>query len=232
MSSLSVELAEFIGMMIGDGNLYIRPEWGHHRIDLSFDSRTDLKYVELRVIPLIRKLWGILSPNIYFQPDANNVKCRFYSKYAAYQLRRLGLPPNRKKEITIPPLFRSMELIPHCLRGIFDTDGSIFKKYSCYAQIGIKSHSKTLQKDLIELIRKLGFHPSLNRSSGYVFIHRQEEVIRFFSLVGSSNPKHILKFKYWLSHKEVPSTWSLINEIQKFEGPLPYTFDAIDQLKT
>ena len=58
-------------------------------------------------------------------------------------------------------LVPKLEVIPEAfIRGIFDTDGSVYRKYGPYAQIQFKAVSKSLMSFIREHLVSLGFHPT------------------------------------------------------------------------
>lgn len=222
---ITPELAELVGIIIGDGHIGWYPKLHHFRVTISCNSQTDLVFIEKYVKPLIKKLFNI-NPEIYFQPNEKNVKCRFYSKSVAEKLINLGIPfKDKTHKVKIPEKIKSdKNLLKCCIRGIFDTDGSFFNKYGNYAQIGIRSYSKLLQKDLNWALRSFSFHPSLDKKQNYLFIHRQKEIINFFTLIGSSNPKHIVKFLEWIKTNNIPRINKTLHLINNFKGKLPFYF--------
>jgi len=222
---ITPEIAELIGIIIGDGHIGFYPSYKHFRLTISLNSETDLFYLKKRVLLLIRKVFKA-NPEIYFQPGEKNVKCRFYSKEVILWLISLGLPfKNKAKKVGIPDTIkRSKKLIIPCIRGIFDTDGSLFKKYGKYAQVEFRSYSRKLQEDLSTALKDLGFSPSISKKHNHIFLHRQGDVIKFFCVVGSSNPKHIVKFNHWIEFGFVPSTSKIIKDINEYKGKLPFFY--------
>lgn len=156
--------------------------------------------------------------------------CYLYSRKVVENLKEMIKFPNRKIEIEIKKLnnpINKKELYPHFLRGFFDTDGSIYKKYDHYAQISFRNHNKDILNFIYGLLRSMGFNPSYERRFGNVFIHRQKEVDSFFRKIGSSNPKHIVRYQYWKNKKRVPRIEEIIKKSllknQKYNLPFLYT---------
>jgi intein-encoded DNA endonuclease-like protein len=84
------------------------------------------------------------------------------------------------------------------IRGVFDTDGSIYRKYGPYAQVQFKTVSKNLLSFIRERLTKLGVHPTRIRpdeANHRFLLCRQEEVETFFRVVMPSNPKHVERLK-------------------------------------
>lgn len=55
---------------------------------------------------------------------------------------------------------------------------------------------------------KLGFHP-MQKTKYSIFLRKEGEIVKYFSSIGSSNPKHLRKFNIFFEKKygEVPK-WS------------------------
>jgi len=215
---ITPEYAELIGIIIGDGSISYYQNYHQFRLTISLNSKTDIVYAKERVIPLISKIWKI-TPRIYFQPNENNIKIRFYSKEIVEELLEIGLPKNKKyRHLRIPKIISNdIELLKNCIRGIFDTDGSIFKKYGKYAQIGIKTSSERLRNEIVNLLKYLGLMPSIDKKFNYIFIHRQKEIELFFKIIGSSNPKHILRFIKWKETNSVPKMEEIVDMLGKWK---------------
>jgi intein/homing endonuclease len=112
-------LAEFLGILLGDGNL----NKSSNCITI-VGSLEELDYYNNFVIPLITSIFKI-KPNLRFRKDRNAIYIDFNSKYIMdYLSKDLGLVRGSKKYAYVPNLIKNNpKLIPHFLRGLFDTDG-------------------------------------------------------------------------------------------------------------
>lgn len=91
------------------------------------------------------------------------------------------------------------------LRGLFDTDGCIYLdkhkiKNKTYKHMGwvITSASPKFISDIINLLKNLGYSPTNRTSQKSVFLRKQNEIIKYFTTIGTNNKKHLnryLKFK-------------------------------------
>ena len=219
---ITPDLAEFIGILIGDGSVNFYPHLRQYRVLISSNLDTDHEYVTKRIVPLIKKLWG-KNPGLHMRENITTIHCKFYSKPIVTWLIQFGFPLKDKiKNIDIPKrILKKRNLIKNCIRGIFDTDGSIFKKYGSYAQIGFRAYSPYLLRSLAKYLRKFGFTPSISEKEHYLFIHRQTEIKKFFKEIGSSNPKHIIRYLHWKRFGYVPRI-SEFNKNRKYTKELPF----------
>lgn len=217
---ITPDLAELLGIMIGDGHISWRKrgKW----IVIVSNLSTDKNHIKNRVYNLFKREFKI-EPKIRENKKDNSIRLFVYSKEITENFVDLGLPKNKKLDyIKIPKfIFKNKFLLINCLRGIFDTDGSIYRKYGQYAQVGFRSHSKKLLEDIKRGLNVLDFNPSID-GIGYVFIHRQLEIIKFFKLIGSANPKHIVRYLIWRTNYEVPKVNTIIKKISSFQQELPY----------
>src|SRR3989344_1942944 len=126
LPSYCENLAEEIGIHIGDGNVYIRNNSYVYTITLHLYEDSDYSNY---IINSIKRLYGI-TPSIKIVDDRN-------AKYIAYHSKRLidfkhgfGLPIGPKTNIEIPKwILTNKKFVISCIRGIVDTDGSLsFRK--------------------------------------------------------------------------------------------------------
>lgn len=87
-----------------------------------------------------------------------------------------------------------------CLRGIFDTDGSIFLEthrikgvvYSCPRMTFVNA-SPPLVESIHKSLTTLDIHAT-KRGSRKVTIERFTDIDKYFKIVSSSNPKHLERY--------------------------------------
>ncbi|MEE9405953.1 MAG: LAGLIDADG family homing endonuclease [Candidatus Aenigmarchaeota archaeon] len=220
---LNEKMAEFFGILVGDGNLFYSKKHRFYRVKISGDSETDLAYHKYYVIPLIKNLFN-LEPKMAFHKDFREVDSYFYSKEIVSKLKKKFNFPERKSDYSakhIHILLKNDMLKASFLRGFFDTDGTIYKKYGNYAQIGFRNHNFDILNEIFLILKSMGLNPSFNRH-GSVCIHRQKEIKEFFKLVGSSNPKHIVRYLKWKNTGKVPPIQETMRLMNDYDFELPY----------
>jgi len=210
--SLSKELAEEIGIHIGDGSLFFRKKENHYDYVVCL-NREEESYKNY-VISLIKKIYGIFPSYIDRDKVENSINIEYYSKLLFLWKKSLGLPIGNKREITIPKFILNSIFVTDCLRGIFDTDGSItFKKkknnYHSYPVLKIDNKSSKLILQINSLLKKIEINSSfqLNRphisskgSTSFVstlYISGKSNLVKWFNLISSKNEIHITKYKIW-----------------------------------
>lgn len=191
----SIELAEFIGIMMGDGGITT------YQVVISLHHIDDLEYAGF-VMALIKKLFK-LEAKIYHSPENSVNDITVSRKQLVNYLHELGLPIGNKvkQQFDMPEwikLNRNYSIA--CLRGLVDTDGCIFThKYRVkgtwysYKKLSFTSASQPLRHSVYDLLRQLEFHPRIAGED--VRLDRIEDMKRYFKLIGSHNPKHLRRYE-------------------------------------
>lgn len=193
---ISKDLAEFVGIMIGDGTI------SKYQIGISLNTRDDSEYIHY-VKNLIKILFDV-SPFIRNR-EGNWTVIKVSSICLVRYLNLLGLPigDKIKNNIDIPNwIFNKKEFIKACIRGLIDTDGSIYRNYyrgkTVAMQICFTSASKPLLKSVRGIFFKLGYNPS-KISYRRIYISRLRQIQRYVREIGFSNYKHMKRYNKYSS---------------------------------
>jgi hypothetical protein len=192
----SVELAEFIGIMMGDGGM---SRW---QIRITLHHLDDLAYGKY-VVKLIRKLFGV-SPSVYHLPKYSVNDITVSRVRMVQYLNSLGLPIGNKikQQLDIPDWIKmNKNFSVACVRGLIDTDGSIFThryrvsgKFYSYKKLCFFSASRSLLLSAYNILKEQGLHPRLSQHKD-VRLDSVADMERYFRVVGSHNPKHLRRYK-------------------------------------
>lgn len=190
-----VSLAEFVGIMMGDGGI------SEYQVVITLHHIDDLDYAGF-VTKLIKKLFRVI-PRVYHSPEKSVNDIVVSRKELVRYLHELGLPIGNKvkQQFDIPEwIRRDKNLAIACLRGLIDTDGSIFTHRYCvkgtwyaYKKLSFTSASKPLRQSVYEILQKLDFHPRIAGTD--VRLDRVEDMRRYFSEIDSHNPKHWRRYE-------------------------------------
>lgn len=190
----SVDLAEFVGMVIGDGGLT------KYQLKITTNAK-EKAYVAYQK-RLIKKIFGInpsehLRENSYINVEVSRKKLVDFCKDI------IGLSPGDKlKQGLDVPLWikNNSDYQKCCLRGLIDTDGSLFYekhkikgKIYQYPRLNFVSCSPALIKSVFDMFYNLGFHPVVRRNNSAVQIEDYQEIKRYFKVISSSNWEKITK---------------------------------------
>ena len=196
----SNRLAEFSGIMIGDGSITRR------QIMITVNSKDDKQYSSF-IKNLIQKTFDVPVPICYYKNKSAMKLVVSRSNLVDFCNKKLGLRIGHKlrQGLDIPDWIKANSSFRKaCLRGLVDTDGCIFnechkikdKKY-CYPRLVFTSYSRQLCLSVMKILKELNFTPKL-RVDRNVQLEKREDIIRYFQLIGTSNPKHKMRFKSYL----------------------------------
>jgi len=201
---LSKEICEFIGTFIGDGFFNCYNNKLYH-IEFSGDSRRDVEYYTKVIIPIIKKEIPELKPHVSFVKDKNTLKVRFFSKKLfCFIKQEFGFSPGVKTyTVSIPKriLLAGDEYIRATIRGIFDTDGSVFfdkrKGYKTpYPRISLNTASNALYiqlRDYLSKDFKIYSGKYKNREIYFIEVYGFDSLKKWMSQIGFSNNRHLNK---------------------------------------
>lgn len=193
----SPKLAEAIGIMLGDGNSWMRA--GYYYIRISGHSEDDRKYLLHHVRTLFLKVFKTQF-DISFHKTAKELILTKGSKDLVYTLRHWGFPPGNKKcnNVGIPSwVFESKKYMKACIRGLIDTDGSICPITGRkYPYIWFRSSIPNLRKTFALAMETLGFRLAkwTGKGTPQTCIARKSVVEKYLKEIGFNNSKHK---RYW-----------------------------------
>ncbi len=195
---LNSELAEFLGILAGDGCLTNH----NHSIFVTGNRMSDYLHHKLVVAPLFTKLFGLETLQ---KIQKNGIHTYLNSKLAhAYLAREFSFPIGKKKGRlhVLESIKTSDQLKRSFLRGLFDTDGGVHRHHQNSVQLHITSYTTAFLKEVHELLLSLGFNAKIGKEDIWIF--DRSEVIRFFNEIKPANPKHVYKFQQYLKTGIVP----------------------------
>src|SRR3989344_6817926 len=154
----SEELAELIGVILGDGHI------GKKEITIVGEFPHQKRHLEY-IREKIKKLFDIDSKIFMSYTNNNVIILDCYSIEIVNFLKSNGLYPGNKikNKISFPKwILEKEDFIKGALRGLIDTDGGIYYKQKGYkrAIIEFQNYSPQIKRDIILFIKKIGFTPS------------------------------------------------------------------------
>jgi len=87
-----------------------------------------------------------------------------------------------------------------CLRGLIDTDGSVYLcgNGSRFPRLNFSSNIEQLKKDFSKLCKKLGFRNTPWNGKN-TMIYRKKDIFKYRDEIGFSNSYHLGRFQNMLS---------------------------------
>lgn len=210
---ISLELAELLGIIIGDGNIYASRYT--YRLIITGHSENDFLYLTKYVRKLIKNNFN-LDPYIWKHKNKKAIAIAVCSKELLNHLSKYNLHPGPKINIKIPEIIlknKSSDIKARFLRGLADTDFSVmFKKGSSrkihsYPVISSTFSSKYLVKDIKRVLKEfkikgniyfkkitLGNKKFLNYQ---IDIYGKKNLDLWLKRIGFKNEKHLKKIEIW-----------------------------------
>jgi len=189
-------LAEFIGIMIGDGGVRNR-----YQITISYNWKQDKKYANY-IQKLIKNLFGISSAR-YIREELGSADIVVTGRNLIEFLEKIGIEKGDKiiNQIDVPDwIFERKQYQIACLKGLFDTDGCVYPhkykvdgKWYSFTKIVFTSYSRPLCKTIFQILKGLNFSPRLYGNR--VYLYKRAEVDRYFKEIGTHNPRYLERYK-------------------------------------
>lgn len=171
------DLAELIGVILGDGNISEFPRT--ERLIISANSRNEgfIKRYSGLVGEIVKK-----SPTVSLAKDSNCTRISVYQKFLS---KRFGIPAGSRKKLKFEtPLWirRSGDYSKRFIRGLFEAEGSlsIHLKSGTY-NLAFTNTNPSLLTAVYDLLKRFEFHPE--RRYNAVRIRRKNEVEQFLRLI-------------------------------------------------
>lgn len=186
----SEELAEFVGIMLGDGTV------APYHIAITLNGKTENEYIYF-VSDLIDRLFKTKAC-VYRAKDSNAIDVVVHRKRLVEFCQEIGLVKGNKivKRAIIPDwIMKNNLFLFACVRGLIDTDGAIFdhsykskgKRYS-YKKISFSSGSYHLLCSVEKSLKKLGFNVRIAGNRKAVLIENQADVMKYIREISTHNP--------------------------------------------
>jgi len=198
---------ELVGIILGDGCIYHYPKKGIYGLEISGNAEEDGEYF-LKISSFIEKLIG-KKPRITtkIQKLGKSLKLVVYSKkFAEYLANDVGITyKNKTFEGTIPKDFLDWKYSKHVIRGLFETDGSLYfskiKRVPCYPRVEIKTSSKELANQIKDILEQKNFKPhtrtnKVDKTIG-VYISGQAMLEKWINEIGFGSNKNLSKYLVW-----------------------------------
>jgi len=193
----SEELAEFVGIMLGDGGI------SRSQVTITFHSEDDKEYSKF-VVNLIKKLFNVYVGTCY-RKDSKAISYNVSrTKLIRFCTEKLGLKQGNKikQQVDIPDWIRQNKLYSiACARGLIDTDGYVFThrykvngKFYSYKKLTFTSYSTSLRQSVFGILRNNGLHPRFSQGRD-VRLDSIGDMRKYFEIFNSHNPKHLKRLK-------------------------------------
>lgn len=195
--SFSDELAEFTGILLGDGGI------STNQVIISFNIKDENGYLNF-VRNLVEKLFNV--PFGIYKEEKNSVIYLIISRIGLVEflVNEIGLKKGDKvkQQVDIPNWIKGNEkYLLSCIRGLIDTDGCIFThsykshgKIYHYKKIAFSNRSKPLIHSVYQFLLSLNFSPRITNDYKDVRLESKSDIERYFNIVGFHNNRYLNKY--------------------------------------
>jgi DNA-binding transcriptional regulator WhiA len=202
----SIELAELMGILFGDGYVNYYPKSKDYVIDIAGNSLTDLEYHRSFIKSLFKQLFNV-EPKIYFSKKRNSLSSRVSSKEILGFVVSVGMPIGKKTNLVIPGWIKDNDsYFTAFIRGVFDTDGSFILRKRGQNSLSLVLKSERVILDIKTFLQKYAYFIAYSRSQVHdlrgfysithcIRINQKQMITRFYREIGSSNPYKSEKFE-------------------------------------
>ena len=202
---LNDKKAELIGAIIGDGCIRYKPKISQYYVEIVGDPKQEKEYFK----HLTEIFWNELKLKTHIKIRERGLRLKVYSKsFVEYLVYELKMPCNKEKcqNIFIPEeILQNKKLLKCCIRGIVDTDGSLFLANIGYRKdyptIEISTTSKRLANQLHDKLSqdfRIGFRNYKQADYNRIYrisINGDRMVNRWHKEIGFSNKRIIDRYQ-------------------------------------
>ena len=179
-----------MGILLGDGGLTT------YFVRIYLNAEADREYAS-HVVRLTENLFPGATVSSLRDKREKSLEIQISSKAVSDYLLSIGFSgPSR----TVPVwILERKEYKKRCLRGLFDTEGSVGMKIFhgkagtyLYKQLTFTNKSQTLLNFVHDSLKEWGFRPTAPRLKN-IYISNRKDIQRFRDEIGFKNPKLLLK---------------------------------------
>ena len=202
----SVELAEFFGIMMGDGG--INNPW---QANITLNSIKDAEYAKYVSI-LCNKLFDIF-PATHKRKTRNTLVLSLASTSVVDFLVKNGLVRGNKLKtgLKIPKwILEQPSYKKACVRGLIDTDGCMFVHThkvldKIYKNIGLcfTSYSLELIFQVVDILAEFDIMPHISKRGRDVTLYQEKAIIKYLRIFDTSNNRIKSVYKKWRDARAV-----------------------------
>ncbi len=195
---VSDDFAEMIGVVLGDGSLYVNKRHGVYQFVITGHAINDREHLLIFVKPTLERL---LKRKLHVKFYKNAIRVYSQEKAVVLTFQSYGLPIGNKvkNNVSIPKwVFSSKAFIKACVRGLIDTDGSIYPITGRnYTYISFKSASKNLRRSFDKAMQILGYKTSKwsKKDVPEIYIGNKRDLAKYNKEIGFNNPYHKHRFR-------------------------------------
>jgi len=191
------DLAEFIGILLGDG--YISRKYNRIKISCNSNEIEYINYIKNLIISLFN-----YRPIIKKRKNENTIDLFIFNKKIInFIIDEVGLNESPKWNHAVIPKFY-LKHDKEIIRGYFDTDGCLTIANNNglrYPRIEMKIMPSPMQEQFLTILKKYNFRYgayNLDKGKIRVQINGKTQLAKWKNLIGSNNQKNISRINSFL----------------------------------
>ena len=200
---------ELIGVILGDGYIRYNPTTRIYGLEITGDAKDDQEYFAnlSDFIETIAKK----KPKLFIRNEVKgrSLRLSIYSKkFAEYLIHGLSIAHHNKTfDGSIPEKFIDWKYSKHIIRGLFETDGSIYFSKSrrinhpSYPRIELVTSSKKLALQMANILKQKDFniHTRTRKSDKTFRLYLSGSIMleKWVNEIGFSSMKKFSKYLLW-----------------------------------
>lgn len=199
---------EFIGAFIGDGSIIYNPP-RTYRVEFAGNAKEQKDYF-LKISNLLYKLTKKRPlTRIKKEKLGESLRLEFNNKkFVEYLINEIKIKfKNKSHNTEIPKQFLQWKYSKHIIRGIFETDGSLYFskskkfKYPTYPRIEIKTCSEKLLNQIKNILKQKDFKVTSNSvvsdTTIRLYLSGPMMLKKWVNEIGFSTEKNLTKYLLW-----------------------------------
>ncbi|MBI4140903.1 hypothetical protein HY485_03645 [Candidatus Woesearchaeota archaeon] len=197
---------EFYGVMLGDGCVLYKPDKKVYTIEIVGNAEEECGYYRSIQKFLEEKTGKFARLKIRHEKRGKSLRLTFHNKkFIEFLMNKFELGERKTFSAKIPPVYLSWEKAKHILRGLFETDGSLYfsrvNGKAVYPRIEIKTSSEILAEQIVNVLVEQGFQPHIRTCSSDktkgIYISGSKAVEKWLKEIGFSSQKNKTKYELW-----------------------------------
>lgn len=197
------KLAEFIGIMLGDGSLSSK------RLKITLNATEDAEYAYY-ISELVQDIF-LINPILKkrnYEPNTLDLFI-FKRKVIRYLINKVGLieSPKWNRAVIPPKFFSNSRLANLVIRGYFDTDGCVVitnNNGTLYPRLEMKVCPSPMQAQFIKILKNQGFKfgaYKIGKGKVRIQLNGVAELKKWNNIIGFSNKRNFKKANLFLKKR-------------------------------
>ncbi len=207
LNILMMNLYELYGAILGDGCITYKPDLRVYTLEIVGNATEEKDYYQ-SIASVLEKISG-KTPKIIVRHEKKGTSLRLYlhsKAFLQFLMNELELDGKPKtKTVAIPQKFLSWRIAKHIIRGLFETDGSLYftrvKNIPTYPRIEIKTKSHRMAFQLQDILNDNGFIVNRRQCRPEnvfgIYISGKKMCEKWVRKIGFSSLKNKTKYELW-----------------------------------